>query len=384
MHFDADASDVALEPRRLVGAGGAEDGFDFVRDARGGAVPAGSVVTLSSRNGECAAIATVGCSVDVEWFEASAPAQPATVTRRFHLIRARAATGVIRTVWTWRPATIAMVEDGVRVERDGVADLHRSGDESWEIDVAGTRVTLARPVAAALVAAARESGDAAPGDGSDARDGDESAGWTSIARVPNITEWFADLTAARRHGWAVFELGEEHYRRTEQTWREAGSPRARVAVGADDGGIVIDVEVETTGPVFAAAGAVNPFDNESADINAHGVQLYCATTAAAGAWVLAPIAGGDAVHVRAVPGWGMLGAPKAEYRRTAAGFELRARLPVPYPRSSQFALDVIVNDASAERSRRRGQLILSGRWGEFAYLVGDRHHPSRLVSFAVD
>jgi hypothetical protein len=43
---------------------------------------------------------------------------------------------------------------------------------------------------------------------------------------------------------------------------------------------------------------------------------------------------------------------------------------------------VIVNDAGPGRARRRGQLVMSGAGGEFAYLRGDRHDPSRLIPFS--
>ena len=50
---------------------------------------------------------------------------------------------------------------------------------------------------------------------------------------------------------------------------------------------------------------------------------------------------------------------------------------------AQQKLDVIANDAGPGRERRRGQLVLSGAHGEFAYLQGDRHDPRRLVPFDI-
>ena len=47
-------------------------------------------------------------------------------------------------------------------------------------------------------------------------------------------------------------------------------------------------------------------------------------------------------------------------------------------------LDVLVNETVAGRERRRGQLVLSGAAGEFAYLAGDRHDPARLLPFVLD
>jgi hypothetical protein len=49
----------------------------------------------------------------------------------------------------------------------------------------------------------------------------------------------------------------------------------------------------------------------------------------------------------------------------------------------ELAADVIVNETSPDRVRRRGQLVLSGADGEFVYLRGDRHDPERLLRFSL-
>jgi hypothetical protein len=46
------------------------------------------------------------------------------------------------------------------------------------------------------------------------------------------------------------------------------------------------------------------------------------------------------------------------------------------------ALDVIVNDMSPTRTRRRGQLVLSGGGG-WVYLQGDRQSPSRFLPIVI-
>jgi hypothetical protein len=47
----------------------------------------------------------------------------------------------------------------------------------------------------------------------------------------------------------------------------------------------------------------------------------------------------------------------------------------------RFALDLIVNEISAGRARRRGQLVLSGGEDGWVYLRGDRHPLDRLLPF---
>src|SRR5438067_737880 len=103
----------------------------------------------------------------------------------------------------------------------------------------------------------------------------------------------------------------------------------------------------------------------------------CSTEARAAASI-SPV--GDVVRVRNISGWGALLAPKARWRERDAGYEMRVELPLvvgdaEYP----VDIDVIVNETTSHRERRRGQLVLSGGQGEFVYLRGDRHDPARLI-----
>jgi hypothetical protein len=59
-----------------------------------------------------------------------------------------------------------------------------------------------------------------------------------------------------------------------------------------------------------------------------------------------------------------------------------ARVELPPKLTESFA-DVIVNETTPDRVRRRGQLVMSGAAGEFVYLRGDRHDPERLLRFAL-
>lgn len=60
------------------------------------------------------------------------------------------------------------------------------------------------------------------------------------------------------------------------------------------------------------------------------------------------------------------------------------RVEIPLPAAAADAeysvdLDVVINETTRERTRRRGQLVLSGANGEFVYLRGDRHDATRLL-----
>jgi hypothetical protein len=43
-----------------------------------------------------------------------------------------------------------------------------------------------------------------------------------------------------------------------------------------------------------------------------------------------------------------------------------------------FGIEVVVNDMAPDRTRRRGQLVLSGARGETTYLRGDREDAARF------
>jgi hypothetical protein len=388
IHFDAMPGDLVFSPARLAGAGGPEDGFEFVHDTTVARVAARTPVRLAAERDGRTATATIWASDDMEWFVAVAPGPPATGDRPFHLLRTRGTSGVIRAVWRWREtgaeefaADEVAVTTARGVDRHTMTDrgcvVHRADGQTLDVAVpdvefpdgergAGSARGDAGPLAHTVPAAA----------------GADAPQWREIRRQAQPAPLFPDFTDVAAPEWAMFALGEPHYRRTEEPWKRAGEPRARVTVGADPDGIIVHVAVETPNPVFVPAGAVNPYDNEPADVNGHGVQLYYATPSGAGAWMVVPDEGRTTARVRPVPGWGSAAAPHAEWRRVDGGFEIGMRIPAD-ARTDHFALDVIVNDASPERVRRRGQLVMSGAAGEFAYLRGDRHDPARLLSFAI-
>ncbi|MEO7963800.1 MAG: hypothetical protein ABIT38_07815, partial [Gemmatimonadaceae bacterium] len=53
-------------------------------------------------------------------------------------------------------------------------------------------------------------------------------------------------------------------------------------------------------------------------------------------------------------------------------------------RGADFSLDLIVNETTALRERRRGQLVLSGGDDETIYLRGDRQEAARALAFHID
>ena len=204
----------------------------------------------------------------------------------------------------------------------------------------------------------------------------------------------------------TFTLGDANYRRSEDTWREAGRPAARVTLTVRDDRLRVDVAVHLDRPTsFVPPSTENPLDNERAGINGDGVQLHLGAVTAqrvepVGAWLLVPVIPGGAVDVTrtTAPDPTADGVtPAATWAPAPDGYALRAELPLGPLRARAFAhgapagappviaLDVLVNEKPGARERRRGQLVLSGLLDpdERVYLAGDRHDPARLLRLAL-
>jgi len=100
-----------------------------------------------------------------------------------------------------------------------------------------------------------------------------------------------------------------------------------------------------------------------------------------GGWTIVPVP--DATHARAVPvrGWHGVDFPGTHWEQFEDGYELEAEVEVPdLPAGGMdVRVGVIVNETAPGRARRRGQLVLGGRAGEWVYLRGDRHDRDRLL-----
>lgn len=189
---------------------------------------------------------------------------------------------------------------------------------------------------------------------------------------------------------ARFQLGAEHYRRSEERWIDAGAPEATVAVAATPDTVAVEIAVRKSEPTFAPRREVNELDNEDSDINSDGVQLHLGAAHGGGryyTWLLVPEVGSSRVRVTPRGAFGPAASVTATWRLTTDGYLLRALIPrstLGEGGATDFTLDVIVNQISPDRERRRGQLVLSGGFNEWTYLRGDRQDPSRALSFLVD
>ncbi len=349
--------------RDAGGAGGLEDGFDFLTEVRACDVAALDLLAFEGtheRNVKywCAA------SANAELFHAVAPGPPRTPARSFLWVRHVASHGWVAGVWSLRNsvAHVAIeqpLHDALEIcvrERTGATRRYRAHSPTWQVteqDEGGVReIPLKGQRSAAVHERPAKQLDARPHHAVDLR-----------------------LAPAR------FALGEAHYRGSETDWRAAGQPSADVRVAADNSALHITVRAFTGEVVAPAAGEENALDNERADVNADGVQCYVGPVDRAewsGAWLLVPDVQTGAVRVTSlVPDNQPV---VARWAPAPGGFTLEltvARHVLPENPANELRFDLLVNERPAHRQRRRGQLVLSGSNGETVYLRGDRHDPLR-------
>lgn len=367
LHVDAEllAPNVAPIAATLAGGDGLEDGFRFVRDTTVVHVDAGDLVPLLATSNAKRLRAFVRADGPTQWWHALAPGPPGSGARPFLLIRTRGHAGRITILWSWSEHVVrADLGDRISVAlTDGSRHIHERTKSGWRVEMhtagATSTVDLERRRAAAPASVPVPS---AP----------------SAHRLPEVS-----LPLGRE---LTFDLGEAAYRRSEESWLEAGQPSARVTLGCTGSRLTIDVDVAKTGELtFAPADTENPYDNEQADVNGDGVQLYVDAGGVASGWLLSPVdpraPRGD-MRARPIDGWSSPREINATWERTASGYRVQALIALdPTATGDALAAGVIVNERPAYRERRRGQLVLGGAHGEFVYLRGDRQERDHLVRF---
>jgi hypothetical protein len=193
----------------------------------------------------------------------------------------------------------------------------------------------------------------------------------------------------------TFALEGAHYRRSEQSWTEAGEPTATVSIATVGDELVLAIDVAKSDVHFAPACDWNPLDNEHPDTNSDGIQLHVAIPPddlsapdREITWLLVPEPNGERVRISARPE-ASSALLVASWQRTDHGYAIRCALPLAslgIRGGVPFLLGLIVNETAPDRERRRGQLVLGGSPGEFVYLRGDRlpreHHLAFIIADA--
>lgn len=369
-HVDAKVEGLAFAPTSVSGGTGLEDGFGYARRWESAPVKAGTPVRMEASAGRSALHVAMSCDRDATLLRAEAPGQPASEWRPFYMVGARGKQGRFRAVVSWAGSPEVAFKDAVTVRRGAREEHeHRRAASGWRVEVrrgGGTRrIELAgRATSDEVRKKARRTPQAA-----------------SLKRWPSkLAGWWSDQDEAARGRMVIRELGESNYRRSEETWREAGQPRATVAMAADSTGLVVFVDVNAWDQRFVPPDATNELDNEAADTMGAGVQLYVTTARGRDAWMIVPITR-ERVHLRRIaesnstPVVGLVG--KCKLR--GDGYEMRIDVPLPDSPREAVDVDVVINEAPAGRVRRRGQLVTTDARNEFVYLRGDREEPGGAI-----
>ena len=353
---------------QIPGGRGLEDGFEhIVQSAVAG--PLRSVVISGHVDGVKVTLRLEADTRFLLW-RLRGPGPPNEPARDFFLVRYTGARGRLRSVIDWSSAVqdVLATEKSLVVQHcDGSRHVHVRQETEWRIDTGKDRVILSRGARFAPSSDVPPTPRAAP----------------IVMDVPRLAsvdprpgELTRDGSRARR-----FSLTAEHYRRSEQSWDEAGRPSAIIAFAATARAIHVDISVAKSPLAFAPQRSSNPLDNEHPDINSDGVQLYFGGCN----WLLVPEAQAPNVRVTLRNGQSAH-APslQASWAPLSTGYGMRITIPLDELTEREPLLgDVIVNETLPGRERRRGQLVLSGARGEWVYLRGDRQDSSRFFNFVV-
>lgn len=357
IHARARAEGATWNDVRLDGGDGLEDGFSFARDARRASIEADAVVRLVDQESG-ATIAWITSSERADWFTAVAPGPPGAGDQRFFLVCTHSAAGRIRSVWDPASTVRDVSLDDTRLlitHADG-----RTTDYAWRND--GAYVGIARPTAG--------------------RELIVLSGFRAAGTIPRValTTSPTQRSEPRTLPYAR-ELGESDYRMSEHSWADAGEPRAHVVVDARDTELDVRVDVRKSPLHFRAPDASDPeLDNEHPDIHSDGVQLHLWSEGwrEPAAWLAIPELGCARTRLRQTAGASDAPRVSVHSSEIVGGYEIRFTIPRS-SLSSIIALDVLVNDMSPGRERRRGQLVLSGARGDRVYLRGDRQPLEQFV-----
>ncbi len=410
----------------LHGAGGLEDGFDFLQhpevsplktrvalrarptyarvqeqansavasagDNPGTSLPmSGDMAEDSTQRKRPTPMAAVWYAANVPGviLRANTPGAPGYPPTQRHWLRVHGTSGVIAGVWCWpteRTPSLNVDEvefnlDGASptvtvITADGTRAEHQRAAHGWHIELqarhARSSLDLEGLVPSRVPPATRArrpvQGDAA-------------------VLVPTVVDAaIGGVPGVRIEGALSMLLDEPHYVRTDASWREADCPTALVQLAATAADFVVDVDVRTGAIVCSGTPTENGLDNERADINADGLQWYLADAHEQG-WVAAALvvpATEQAARVTPlVPGMSVQ--PDIDWVATVTGWAMRLRwrrAQLPRRNDGTIRFDLVINERPIDRERRRGQLVLSGGGG-FGYLRGDRHEPARSLRLSL-
>ena len=369
-------------PGDAGGAGGLEDGFDFLTDVQRTEDTYSLMQLTLPADGSPSAFYT--CHAARSYWRAQAPGSPGHEPAPIHFMRTSGKNGRILGLWSWNDTVASFTlspneaPPGISVTTgDGTNANHSPTDDGWHIALTARHATSSID----LVKLAQP-----------ARIVDEEFDPPTFrARAPVEIPLFRSVNAGTLElaGHPIsnalrFQLGESEYVRTEQNWREAGEPVATVQLAYSGNALIVDVLARTGTIVVPDAHAEPELDNERRDVNSDGLQLHIAFGEDRSVWsygwlaVPAPETM-PAARVTQLQGEGR--PLKTHWVATPDGWAMRVEVPMDTrDANNSFALELLVNERTPDRQRRRGQLVLSGGGG-FGYLRGDRSEPTHALTF---
>lgn len=376
------AGDTALpmSARPLDGGAEPEDGFAFVDQETCVAADVEPWRGVDIGRGDAdprpgSRIAQLAASQPSVLFRARAPGPPTGGELPFYVARldrsaARAGERtLIRTLLTW--------ESGLEIERNDSTEIvirssterhahRRVDDQGWHVDFS-----------AAQGRSSIDLGQCRPAPAPVKKPDPEVV---LLGFLPTESESSLDL--APNAPVLRIELGKEHYRRSEPSWKQAGAPRARVTIQATRRALIVFADIDAGERVFKPGGAINPYDNDHPDTLGAGAQLYLRCAEGEYWWAAVPEIHSRKTRIRQIKALptkkeAPLAPPSGTWSPEPRGQGYRIRLELPLPPSlrngGEFDIDFVINETTVGRERRRGQLSITDVERHWVYLRGDGH-----------
>ncbi|MDQ6611323.1 MAG: hypothetical protein M3Y64_02730, partial [Gemmatimonadota bacterium] len=372
------------------GAGGLEDGFDFLTDVAF-ATLGNSELMFQPEPAVPEISAHYSIPPGATWWRATAPLPPGHGSGPLHWLRTAGKQGAIAGVWGWKPFTCdwnVSKNSLVSVTTfEGTTALHGRTPLGWHIALSAGAATSSIELGGVC---STELQLPAPVHDAAQPSGHVGHPATAVRPLPKIAKpdsAMLEAAGSPMSGALRIKLGEANYSRTEQSWQEAGEPEAIVQLAVTSTSLVLDVLARTGALVVPEVGEENLLDNERRDVNSDGLQFHLAP-AAGDAWTAAWLA--VPAHelqplARVTATTPAAPALQTMWRPVSDGWAMRCLIAlrdIERSPDGSFVLEVIVNERSPDRQRRRGQLVLSGGGG-FGYLRGDRADSGDAFTFTL-
>ncbi|MEP6765918.1 MAG: heparinase II/III family protein [Gemmatimonadaceae bacterium] len=382
----------AADPK---GAGGLEDGFDFLTETQVLLEVIRPYVLNPEPRGPMEVVA-YDATTPIQIWRAQAPLPPGQGIGPLQWLRTQGRSGSITGIWSWNISSFN-VSGGVGAHwfaeiktKEGTTARHSRNECGWHIALTAAEATSSIELGGvqgdslALPKIEHGNSDSA---GTPGNSLNQKSNVIELTRLSQTDEQLRKLAGHPIKNAARFKLGEANYVGTEQTWAEADEPVATIQVGVTVHSLVIDVLARTGPIIIPNFHEDNALDNERRDVNADGVQIHVGRKVGdpwSAAWIVIPDRS-SLPNARVTPVTASSSVIETHWALAEGAWVMRCLIPLgdlQLDTDGTIALEVIVNERSSDRVRRRGQLVLSGGGG-YGYLRGDRTDSTNALTFRV-